>query len=412
MRRDAQWAATAFTALAFVVVAAAGAWAAGPQASDAIARGRYIAIAGDCAACHTAPGGAAYAGGLPIPTPFGTIVSTNITPDRETGIGAWTNAQFARAVRHGIAPGGRHLYPAMPYPAYTIMTDKDIADLRAYLATIQPVHHKVVANQLPFPFSIRAAMIAWNMLEFSAHSFRPDPKKPAEWNRGAYLVQGLGHCGTCHTAKSMLGGDEGAAFGGAAITGWYAPPLNGDKRTGLGAWSVEDIVAYLKTGWGGGQIAAGPMAEVVQDSTSHMTTADLRAIATYLRDQPSPAASAPAALATTTPAMRDGARLYDVSCSACHGAAGKGTPGLFPTLAASAIVQARNPAMLLDVVLNGGRGATTGAAPTGPAMPAFGWQLSDGQIAAILTFIRNSWGNAATEIAPGAVASARRRSPS
>lgn len=407
MRRGAAWAGAALA-----VALAAPAFAAGPQSSDAIARGRYIATAGDCAACHTAPGGAPYAGGLAVPTPFGTIVSTNITPDRETGIGAWTNAQFARAVRHGIAPGGRHLYPAMPYPAYTIMTDKDIADLRAYLATIQPVHNKVVANQLPFPFSIRAGMIAWNLLEFSAHPFRPDPAKSAEWNRGAYLVQGLGHCGTCHTAKSMLGGDEGPAFGGAAITGWYAPPLNGDKRAGLGAWSVDDIVAYLGTGWGGGQVAAGPMAEVVQDSTSHMTTADLRAIATYLKDLPAPPAPAPAPLATSTPAMRDGARLYDLSCSACHGAAGKGIAGLFPTLSGSAVVQAHNPAMLLDVVLNGGRGAATGTAPTGPAMPAFGWQLSNQQIAAILTFIRNSWGNAAAEVSPDAVAGARHRSPS
>lgn len=385
--------------------------AAGPQASDAIARGRYLAVAGDCAACHTAPGSAPYAGGLAIPTPFGTIVSTNITPDRATGIGAWTDAEFARAVRHGIAPGGRHLYPAMPYPAYTIMTDKDVADLRAYLATIQPVHHKVVANQLPFPFSIRAGMIAWNMLEFSAHPFRPDPAKSVEWNRGAYLVNGLGHCGTCHTAKSMLGGDEGPALGGAAITGWYAPPLNSDKRDGLGAWSVEDIVAYLRTGWGGGQVAAGPMAEVVQDSTAHMTTADLRAIATYLKDQPAPTISAPTPVAADSSAMQDGAKLYDVSCSACHGPKGEGTAGLFPTLAKSAVVQARNPAMLLDVVLNGGRGAATATAPTGPAMPAFGWQLSNRQIAAILTFVRNSWGNAAPEIGPGAVASARHRSP-
>jgi mono/diheme cytochrome c family protein len=396
-------------AVGLVLLAAGPAWSQDLQSSDAVARGRYVAIAGDCAACHTAPGGAALAGGLALATPFGTIVSSNITPDRETGIGAWTDREFADAMRRGVAPGGRHLYPAMPYPAYTIMTDQDIADLRAYLATIEPVSHKVVANQLPFPFDIRAGMMAWNAVEFSPHAFRPDAAKSAEWNRGEYLVEGPGHCGTCHTGKDLLGGDSGKSLAGSNVTGWYAPALDGDKRTGLGAWSVDDIVAYLKTGWGGGQAAAGPMAEVVADSTSHMTDADLKSMAVYLKDQPAASGAAAGALAATDAAMVDGKRLYEVSCSACHEASGKGVAGLFPALAGSPVVQSADAATLIGVVLNGGHAVATASAVTAPGMPAFGWQLSDGQVAAVVTYIRNSWGNAAGPVDAAAVSSARRK---
>jgi mono/diheme cytochrome c family protein len=396
-------------AVGLVLLAAGPAWAQDLQSADMVARGRYVAIVGDCAACHTAPGGAAFAGGLKLATPFGTIVAPNITPDRETGIGAWTDREFADAMRRGIGRGGAHLYPAMPYPAYTIMTDQDIADLRAYLATIQPASHKVVANQLPFPFDIRAGMMAWNAVEFSPHSFRPDAAKSAEWNRGAYLVEGPGHCGTCHTGKDWLGGDSGKKLAGSDVTGWYAPALDGDKRTGLGAWSVEDIVAYLKTGWGGGQAAAGPMAEVVADSTSHMSDADLKAMAVYLKDQPAAAGAAPAALATTDATMVSGQRLYEVSCAACHTASGQGIAGLFPALAGSPVVQSADAATLIDVVLNGGHAVATAGAMTAPGMPAFGWQLSDDQVAAIVTFVRNSWGNAAAPVDAAAVSSARKK---
>jgi mono/diheme cytochrome c family protein len=385
------------------------AWAQDLQSADMVARGRYVATVADCAACHTAPGGAPYAGGLPLKTPFGTIVSSNITPDPVTGIGAWTDREFADAIRRGIGRGGRHLYPAMPYTNYTVMTDQDIRDLRAYLATIEPVSKRVVANRLPFPFDIRAGMIAWNALEFSPHPFHPDPAKSAEWNRGAYLVEGPGHCGACHTGKDRLGGDSGPKLAGGDVTGWYAPALDDDKRVGLGAWPVEAIVAYLKTGWGGGQVASGPMAEVVADSTSRMSDADLKAVAVYLRDQTSPAVPEPVAVAASDAAMVSGKRLYEVSCAACHGATGEGVAGLFPALAGSAVVQSAEPVTLIGVVLNGGHAVATASAVTAPGMPAFGWQLPDDQVAAIVTYIRNSWGNAAAPVDAAAVGSARKK---
>lgn len=399
-------------AILAITCATRGALAQDLQSAENVARGHYLAILGDCAACHSAPGGKPFAGGLPIETPFGTIVSANITPDRATGIGAWSGEQFIRAMQEGIAPGGRHLYPAMPYPSFTRVTRTDLEDLRAYLATLAPVHNAVQTDQLPFPFSIRAGMAVWNRLNFTPGEFQADPTKSAAWNRGAYLVEGLGHCGTCHTPKNALGGDvRGRAFAGAVLQGWYAPPLNDDPRTGLGSWSVNDIVAYLGTGWGGGQVAAGPMALVVADSTSHMTSGDLRAIAVYLKSIKAPERAAPTPLAADDSTMRAGLALYTVSCSACHGSDGKGEARLVPALAGSATVQAADPVTLISVVLNGGHAVATDAAPTASGMPAFGWQLSDREIGAVLTYIRNSWGNAASAVVAGTVGTARSRTP-
>src|SRR5487761_362956 len=244
------------------------------QSSSAIARGRYLATVGDCAACHTKPGGKPFAGGLAIETPFGDLISANITPDPKAGIGAWSDNDFVRAMQQGTAPHGVHLYPAMPYPAFTHVTRADLLALRAYLRTLDPVSDAVVTNRLPFPFDIRASMIGWNLLNFTSGEFKANPAKSDEWNRGAYLVEGLGPCGACHPPKNIMGGDKNDQFlAGAALQGWYAPPLNDDARIGLGAWSTDDIVAYLKTGWGGGQVASGPMALVVADSTSKLTDA-------------------------------------------------------------------------------------------------------------------------------------------
>jgi mono/diheme cytochrome c family protein len=374
-----------------------------PAQSELIARGAYLATAGDCTACHTVPGGKPFAGGVHIETPFGVLVSANITPDRAAGIGAWSEEDFLRAMQQGIAPNGSHLYPAMPYPSFTRVTRSDLLAIRAYLATIDPVGDAVQTNRLPFPYNLRASVAVWNALNFSAGEFRADPSRPAEWNRGAYLVNGLGHCGACHTPKNLMGGDKSALpLSGGVVQGWYATPLDNDERTGLGAWNIADIVSYLKTGWGGGQAASGPMALVVADSTSQMSEADLHAISVYLKDVVAPASPVTPLDRDSAP-MRTGRALYIANCAACHTGSGEGVAGIAPTLSGSAVVQAAATDTLLDVVLNGVQAVATDAAPTAPGMPAFGWQLSDDQIAAVLTYIRNDWGNVASAVGAGAV---------
>ncbi|HEX9465326.1 MAG TPA: cytochrome c [Alphaproteobacteria bacterium] len=399
-------------ALPLALLAAASAFAASPtgpgdplshdpQAFDEIERGRYLAIAADCTACHTAPEGKPYAGGRKIDTPFGLLVSPNLTPDYDTGIGGWSDDDFVSALQRGIGAGGMHLYPAMPYPYYARMPRADILAIRAFLKTLQPAHNEVNVNQLPFPFRIRAAMIGWNMLFFTPGEFRPRPDKPEEWNRGAYLVEGPGHCGACHTPKNFLGGDKTSRrLEGGVLQGWFSPNLTGHQRIGVGAWAADDIVAYLKTGQNQHAMATGLMSEVVADSTSKMREDDLRAIAVYLRDQPPqpPQQDQPVRIASDDPVMRQGAALYIDACSACHSPDGSGVARLFPALKGSPVVQSTDPTTLLHIVLHGTRNVATDAAPTSPAMPAMSWKLSDDQIAAVLTYVRNSWGNAAAAV--------------
>jgi mono/diheme cytochrome c family protein len=384
--------------------------AADQQAFEEIARGRYLAIAGDCAGCHNAPGGAAYAGGLPIETPFGTLVSPNITPDRETGIGAWTDDEFVNAMRDGTGQGGEHLYPAMPYTYYTKAAREDVLAIRAYLQTLEPVRNEVKANQLPFPFNVRASMVGWNELYLKRGTFTPVAGKSDEWNRGAYLVEGLGHCGLCHTAKNAMGGDETTrALQGGALQGWYAPNLTDDPRTGLGDWSVDDVIAYLKTGHNNVSAATGPMSDVIVHSTSQMTDADLRAIAVYLKDQPAPSGESPKPVSGEDRLMRAGEAIYLDNCAACHTSAGTGIPQLFPALKGSPSVQSTDSASLIRVVLRGAQSVATDPAPTAPSMPALGWKLSDAEVAAVVTYIRNSWGNAASPVLASGVASTRQQ---
>jgi mono/diheme cytochrome c family protein len=388
----------------------AGHAAADQQAFDEIERGRYLAIAGDCAPCHTAPGGKVYAGGRPIETPFGTLVSSNITPDRETGIGAWTDDEFVNSMREGTGRGGRRLYPAMPYTYYTKVTREDALAIRAYLATLDPVRNEVISNQLPFPFNIRVSLAVWDALFFKHGTFAPVAGKSDEWNRGAYLAEGLGHCGACHTAKNMLGGDKTSrALRGGELQGWYAPNLTGEPRVGLGGWSVDDVVAYLKTGHNSISAASGPMSEVVARSTSLMTDADLRAMAVYLKDHPPQDGGAREPLSEEDRVMRAGQAIYVDNCAACHTAEGTGIPRLFSALKDSPSVLADDPVSLIRVVLQGAQSVATDSDPTGPSMPAHGWKLSDEQVAAVITYIRNSWGNAASAVSPSDVNSARRQ---
>ena len=379
-----------------------------PQNFARIEHGRYLTTVADCVACHTNPnGGQPFAGGRPIETPFGNIVSANITPDLETGIGAWSDDRFDNAVRHGTRPDGARIYPAMPYPFYTRMSRDDVLAIKAYLETITPVHNAVNTNALPFPFNVRLGMHVWDWLNFKDERFKPDPQKSAEWNRGAYLVEGPGHCGACHTPKNFMGADKSDKnLTGSYLQGWFAPDITNDERTGLGRWSADDIVAFLKTGHSRIGAAVGPMKDEVQHASSGMTDADLRAIAVYLKDQPGHS-DQPQPLPKENAQMVAGEAIYHDQCSACHQINGKGVAQLFPSLADSSIVRSDDPTSLLHLVLRGSRSAATQDEPTGPGMPSFAWQLSDAQIAAVATYVRNGWANPARAVSPADVAKLR-----
>ena len=373
----------------------------------AIERGRYIATASDCIACHTTHNSKQpFAGGYALDTPFGKIVASNITMDQETGIGSWSEAEFTRAVRLGKGKHGENLYPAMPYTAYVKLTDADMHDLWQYMQTVKPVSKKVESNQLPFPFNIRLLMAGWNLLFFDNTPFKADPAKSVEWNRGAYLVNGAGHCASCHSGKNFLGGDQ-ALLQGGVLAGWYAPEITGNTYVGIGGWSTEQVVQYLKIGSNDVAVAAGPMAEAVTNSTQHMTDADLRAIAVYLKDLPGSGLARPAPLAASSGQMVRGKHVYEANCAACHDFNGKGVGTMVSSLAGSPGVQAPHADSLVRTVLVGDRGAVTQGNPTGAAMPAFAWKLSDSDVADALSYARNSWGNAAPAISAGEVAKAR-----
>jgi mono/diheme cytochrome c family protein len=384
------------------------------QKFDQIEKGRYLAIVGDCAACHTLPGsGHDFAGGRPLETPFGVLVGPNITPDTQTGIGAWTDDEFGNALKKGTGRGGAHLFPAMPYTYYTKVTRDDALAIRAYLNTVPAVYNPVNPDQLPFPFSVRMSMTVWNKLFFTPGEFQPDSSKSAEWNRGAYLTQGLGHCGACHTPKNALGGDKTTEqMQGYNLQGWFAPNITNDMRIGLGSWSVDDIATYLKSGHNQTSAATGLMAEEINLSTSNVSDQDLKAIAVYLKDRPGDASSRQnspqmSPLAAAEGIMKAGAQTYADECSGCHGANGKGVSGLFPSLSGTPVVQQNDAASVVHVILRGATSAGTNLAPTAAAMPAFAWVMNDDQVAAVATYIRNSWGNAAPAVNAGDVAKER-----
>lgn len=392
-----------------LTLSVANARAAGIDKQDfgQIARGRYLAVVGDCAACHTLPGsGHDMAGGRPVETPFGVLFSPNITPDPQTGIGAWTDDEFVDALTKGTGRNGTHLYPAMPYTYYTKLNRNDALAIRAYLNTLPAVHNAVESDQLPFPLSIRMSMSVWDWLFFKPAPFEPVAGKSAEWNRGAYLAEGLGHCGMCHTPKNFLGADkDGERLQGYALQGWFAPNITNNSPVGLGNWSVDDIASYLKTGHNKFSAATGPMSETLNLSTSKMDDSDLKSIAIYLKDYSGHQQSA-----SSDPdqkVMNVGGQIYADECSGCHTANGKGIANMFPSLNGSAIVQQTDPTSLLHVVLRGARSVGTDKAPTAPAMPSFSWILKDDQIANVLTYIRNSWGNKAPPVSASQVSKQR-----
>lgn len=353
--------------------------------------GKYQAALGDCAGCH----GKDLSGGVTLATPFGKLVTPNITPDKDTGIGNYTEQDFSAAMRTGIAPGGKRLYPAMPFPYYARMSDADVAALWSYLKTVKPVSKSVDVNQLHFPFNLRTTMLGWDMLFFDARNQTSDPGKSAVWNRGAYLVNGSAHCGACHSPKNMFGADKGPLTG-ALLQGWYAPDLTSERNAGLGRWSASDIVEYLQTGRNAHAIASGPMAEAVENSTSQMNDADLSAIAVYLKDLPASRGNGGPATGVEAQ-MKAGREGYAVNCAACHGSDGKGS-ALFPPLAANPNVLQVRDDTIARVVLAGTRAVGTARAPTAPAMPSLAWKLSNQQAADILTYVRNTWGNSAPAV--------------
>jgi len=389
------------------VIAAAGAPL---PAAEQVARGAYLARAGDCMACHTARGGASYAGGRAILTPFGAIHSPNITPDNETGIGRWSADDFWRALHNGKGKDGKLLYPAFPYPDYTRVTRSDADAMFAYLRSLPPVRQENRAPELRFPFNYRPLLIGWRALYFRPGVYRPVPAQNAEWNRGAYLVQGLGHCEACHTPRNLLGATESTGnLSGALIPmlNWYASSLTGGAEAGLGKWNVQDVTDLLKTGVSARGAVAGPMAEVVRQSLQHLSTQDVRAMAVYLKSLPQ---SETAANAEPVPLDGEdrqiltlGSALYDKHCAECHQASGQGAAPAYPPLAGNRAVVLQSAVNPIRAVLHGGYPPSTAGNPRPYGMPPFANVLTDQEIAAVLSYIRNEWGNQASMVQPGQV---------
>jgi mono/diheme cytochrome c family protein len=376
---------------------------------EEIARGKALVIAGDCASCHTADPARPFAGGKRINTPFGGIYSPNLTPDRETGLGAWSEEDFHRALRSGVAPDGSRYYPAFPYPYFTKLTRQDIEAIRVYLATLAPVHNIEPTPELHWPLNYRVVMRVWNALFFRPGIFEPNQQKSTEWNRGGYLVTGAAHCGACHTPKNLFGADRrGRSFGGSEVDGWYAPRLDNAARSGLKSWSEDDLVEYLSSGRNGKSHADGPMADVVVNSTSQMSDADVRAIAVYLKDLPA-GASEPVVTRPSDADMAAGKAVYDHNCVSCHEADGSSAPRIYPPLPGNALLQSGDPLSTLRIILDGAQTVTTRRAPNPGSMPAYAKQLSDSEVADVANYIRNSWGNAAPLVTPTQVKRARTR---
>ncbi|OGB14903.1 MAG: alcohol dehydrogenase [Burkholderiales bacterium RIFCSPHIGHO2_12_FULL_67_38] len=375
-----------------------------------VARGAYLARAGNCAACHTARGGLPYAGGRGIDTPFGTVFAGNLTPDPEHGLGRWSADAFWRALHHGQSRDGRLLYPAFPYTSFTQISREDSDALHAFLRSLPPVAMPNRPHALRFPYRTQAALAVWRALYFEPGGFQPDPTQPADWNRGAYLVRGLAHCAACHAPRDALGGvAAGREFDGGLMAGqgWYAPSLRSRFEAGLADWAAQDIVDLLKTGVAHGGTGAakgaamGPMAEVVFHSTQHLSDADLRAMARYLRGLgPDAAAPPPAAPRAASAQLTLGQRVYEAQCTDCHGAQGEGARQAYPPLAGNRALTLASAVNPVQAVLNGGFAPATAGNPRPYGMPPYRTLLSDAEIAAVITYARQSWGNQAAAVSP------------
>jgi mono/diheme cytochrome c family protein len=366
-------------------------------AADAVARGAYLVRAGNCVSCHTERGGAQFAGGRAIETPFGTIYGSNLTPDKATGIGEWNADEFWRALHNGRARDGRLLYPAFPYANYTLLTRDDADAIYAYLRTVPPVARPNTPHQLRWPYSTQTALAAWRALYFTAGAQENDAAKSPEWNRGAYLVRGLGHCSSCHTTRNALGANANMmdlSGGLIPMQNWYAPSLTSSDEAGVSAWDLAHIERLLKTGIAPRGATLGPMAEVVLQSTQHLSDADLRAMAVYLKSLPPSAKASPSEAAPMSPRMAEiGAKIYEKQCAQCHGDKGEGIAGAYPALAGNRAVNLPVTANLVQVVLGGSFAPATAGNPRPFGMPPYATVLSDEEVAAVLSHIRTSWGN-------------------
>jgi mono/diheme cytochrome c family protein len=398
----------ASAAAALALAAPAAAQPATPP-TDPVATGRYLAILGGCSDCHTGDAGA-YAGGRPFKSGMGTVVSANITPDQDTGIGAWSADDFYRALHEGKSRKVGHLYPAFPYPHFTKIARADSDALFAFLRTQAPVKNDPKRNQLSFPLNIRGFMAIWNGLYFKKGTFQPDPAQGAQWNQGAYIVQALAHCGACHSPKNSLQAEVASReFQGGLVEGWWAPDLTAEPRTGLGNWSQPELVEFLKTGRNRRTAGGGLMAGVIMGSTSHMDDSDLNAIAAYLKSRP--ASPAPPAPKVDAQAVSRGQAVFAARCARCHGADGKGGfEGPAPPLDGSALAQAPDASTILRYMLDGASTPVTAAHPTADRMPAFGKTLDDRALADVASYIRAAWSNRASSVTPREVAKLRARS--
>ncbi len=372
--------------------------ASGPAVAEAVARGAYLARLGHCAGCHTARGGAPYAGGRALHTSFGTVYAGNLTPDADTGLGRWTARDFWRALHHGRSRDGRRLVPAFPYPAFTRIRRADSDALFAFLRALPAVAQANPPHALRFPYNTQLALGVWRALFFRPGEYVDDAQRPAAWNRGAYLMQGLGHCAACHAPRNLLGASASSMSGGVLPGGrWWAPPLPDAADPADPAAAARHVVELLRTGRSAFGSASGPMAEVVFGSTQHWRDDDLQAVATYLLAPPRPAREAADVAAAASPALQEqGRSLYDKHCADCHGLRGEGVPGVYPPLAGNPSVLQPDPRNLVRLLDHGSFAPATAANPRPYSMPA--QALGDAEAAAVLSYVRQSWGNKASAL--------------
>lgn len=402
--------------VAFVAAALWGVRGPGPLPSAAlpppdpaqVARGEYLARVGHCAGCHTARGGAPYAGGRPLATPYGTVFAANLTPDA-TGLAGWSEEAFWRALHAGRSADGRALVPACPYPNFTNVDRAEVADLFAYLRSLPPVAQARPPHALRWPYGTQWALSAWRLLYFREGQVPKDSTRSAAWNRGAALVGGLAHCSACHGSRNAFSATDGPLDlrgGPIPMQGWVAPALDRADEAGLAGWPLQDIVALLRDGAAPGASVSGPMAMVVAGSTQHWSEADLLATATYL--QALPQRTGPVERAAVAPAelMATGARLYERHCADCHGAQGQGREG-WPALAGRRAVQLADPTNMIRVVLGGGFGPATRTRPRPLGMPPFATKLNDAELAAVVSYVRGAWGHRASAVTAFDIARSR-----
>jgi len=381
-----------------------------PEATaERLARGALLARAGNCLACHTARGGEPGAGGHAITTPFGLIVSSNLTPDPDTGLGRWTAGEFWRALHHGQSRDGRLLYPAFPYTHTTRLSRDDVDALYLHLRTLPPVTRAPAPHALRFPYNTQTALALWRAVYFEPGEYVPDPAQSPAWNRGAYLVTGVAHCAACHAERSALGGSAIDRFDGGLMPDgrWWAPSLHDAGEGGVAGWSPDDTVALLRDGRNRHASVLGPMAAVVKDGTQHLPEADLRAMATYLHSLPARPVDRPAFEPAEDRLLTRGARLYEQHCAQCHGDAGEGAAGIYPALAGHRAVTQTSPVNTIQAILSGGFTPATAAHPRPFGMPPYRSALTDDDVAAVASFVRQSWGNRAGAVSALDVARAR-----